>query len=472
MLESGQILNDTYKVERLLGSGGMAHVYAVVHLRMPRKFALKEMHEQASTPEVVERFQQEADILAEVRHPHIVEVTDVNRLPSGNPYLVMELLEGEDLSKYLARTGPLSVGQARRILAQIGSALEAAHQRGITHRDLKPSNIFLLASGPTPNFVKVLDFGVAKVARENNKPITGPLQMMGTPGYMAPEQARADQEKIGPATDQFALAAIFYEMLTGKAAFFRPGEGMYATLERVVFDKVEPLEDDELNQAVQKALSKDPKHRFPSIREFLLAAGCEGVVENRISTLDNSTGTLSAVGRSRPFIQTLFHRKKRQVMAAAAALCLLGFTFVVAKRGRPSSVQVTPSMQPTQMQIIHIEKSAPETKQPKNGPKPADLPKPPAVPPTPTQIVIGPAGSKNPKVREAIRSCIEKHLASLHLKLGAKIRLQRSNYLSVVKAPDSVLDSGFNNCLRQRFAEMAMAELPRATNITVEKQTQ
>src|ERR1700712_4661071 len=190
MLQPGHVINETYRVERLLGSGGMADVYVVTHMRMPRKFALKVMRLEFNTRQAfLDRFNQEGEILATIRHPHIVDVTDRNQLPDGNPYLVMELLDGEDLSTFLTRTGSLSVPVALRICGQIGDALEAAHKVGVVHRDLKPSNIFLSKEGQVLNFVKVLDFGIAKMTSTDKTPMTAPAALMGTPAYMAPEQA-------------------------------------------------------------------------------------------------------------------------------------------------------------------------------------------------------------------------------------------------------------------------------------------
>jgi len=246
MLQPGHIINDTYRVERMLGSGGMADVYIVAHMRMPRKFALKVMRLDVSTRQAfLERFNQEGEILATIRHPHIVDVIDRNQLPDGNPYLVMELLEGEDLAIYLARTGALSVPVALRICSQIGDALEAAHRVGVVHRDLKPSNIFLSQQGQVLNFVKVLDFGIAKLtsAHKLQQQMTAPAALMGTPAYMSPEQALGQSEKVDARTDQFALAAVLYEMLAGRGAFHQPGDAIFAILERVVKREPEPLKE-------------------------------------------------------------------------------------------------------------------------------------------------------------------------------------------------------------------------------------
>ncbi len=141
MLQLGDVVNGTYRVEGLLGGGGMADVYAVAHMRIPRKFALKVMHLETRTSwAFLSRFDRECEILASLKHPHIVDIIDRNQLPDGNPYLVMEMLEGEDLAKRLEQKGALSIPAALRICRQIGAALDAAHQVQVVHRDLKPSN--------------------------------------------------------------------------------------------------------------------------------------------------------------------------------------------------------------------------------------------------------------------------------------------------------------------------------------------
>lgn len=296
MLKPGDIINATYRVEKLLGSGGMADVYIVTHLRMPRKFALKVMRIQTAVRhDFLERFNRECEILATLKHPHIVDIMDRHQLPSGDPYLVMELLEGEDLATYIARTGALPVPVALRICNQIAEALDAAHKVGIVHRDLKPSNIFLSREGQLLNFVKVLDFGIAKISTSDKTPMTAPAALMGTPGYMAPEQARGDNASVGPATDQFALAAIVYEMISGRPAFYSPEDSVYAILARVIETEPSPLPHPQINLAVMRALSKEPGKRFPSLREFVAAVGAttHTIYGNASSLVPTTPGTLS-----------------------------------------------------------------------------------------------------------------------------------------------------------------------------------
>lgn len=279
MFQPGQIIGDMYRIERLLGAGGMADVYVVKHVRLPKHFALKVLRlESGERSSFLERFRREAEILATLKNAHLVNVFDRNEMPDGNPYLVMELLEGEDLSQFLTKgTSPLSVSTALNICNQVGEALEEAHQAGIVHRDLKPSNIFLCQREAYPNFVKVLDFGIAKQTAVGRTPLTEERSLMGTPGYMAPEQALGKIAQIDHRTDQFALAAILYEMLAGKPAFYGPEDTTYSILNRVVNEQPPPLRHHIINQAIQRALSKKPEDRFPSVKDFLSAAGANSL---------------------------------------------------------------------------------------------------------------------------------------------------------------------------------------------------
>ena len=275
MFPAGYVVNETYRIERLLGQGGTASVFLVSHVRLPRQFALKVITEQHSSADFLQRFRQEAEILASIDHPHLVDVVDWNQTRDGKPYLVMELLVGCDLAQFLRRVGPLSPPLALQIFMQVADALQTAHGRGIVHRDLKPANIFLCSNGPFPYFVKVLDFGIAKSVRIPSQLQTDRSVIMGTPAYMAPEQARGAGEQIDERTDQFALGAILYEMLTGRLAFFRPGDHLINTIMRVLTEDPEPLPDPRLQAAVSRAMSKDREQRFTNIAEFIAATGAQ-----------------------------------------------------------------------------------------------------------------------------------------------------------------------------------------------------
>src|SRR5207247_1702896 len=157
------------------------------------------------------RFRREVQVTSQLAHPHIVHVSDFGNAPGGQPYLVMEYLEGEDLADRLHRVGRLSLETALGIVNQVASALAATHAKGIVHRDLKPENVFLLRVEGVSDFVKVVDFGISKVKHSDEK-LTRASVMMGTPAYMAPEQATGRVDDIDHRTDQWALACLAWEM--------------------------------------------------------------------------------------------------------------------------------------------------------------------------------------------------------------------------------------------------------------------
>jgi len=214
----GSLLNGTYRLERVIAEGGMGVVFEAQHVRLPRRFAVKILGKPVdsdTTITTLARFRREAEIASTLAHPHIVEVFDYQVAESGAPYLVMELLEGEDLADRLKR-GRVGIVAALRIIAEMAEALDVAHTAGVVHRDLKPANIFLCKRGPREDFVKVLDFGVSKLI--DSATLTQEKAMVGTPLYMSPEQAVGTQE-LTPESDIFSLGAISWEMLTGRRAF-------------------------------------------------------------------------------------------------------------------------------------------------------------------------------------------------------------------------------------------------------------
>jgi serine/threonine-protein kinase len=272
-LAAGTLVSDTYRVCGLIGQGGMGSVYEAVHKRLPQRVAIKVISGQF-TEESLARFRQEAEIASSMGHPHIVRVFDFNTLPDGRPYMVMELLEGEDLAHALKR-GPLTEERALLVARQVGSALSAAHDKGIVHRDLKPPNIFLRSvdiGGERREHATVLDFGVSK-REDAETSITKSEVIIGTPKYMAPEQALGDNDEVGPHSDQFALACITYEMLSGRRPF---GDGTMAEIVyRICAADPPALEslvsglDAQLTNAISRAMSKRPQDRFPSMAEFI-----------------------------------------------------------------------------------------------------------------------------------------------------------------------------------------------------------
>lgn len=481
MLQTGHIFKDTYRVEQLLGAGGMAEVYLVSHTRLPRQFALKLMHVNSDErSDFRDRFKREAEILAKLRHPHIVDVVDWDSTPEGKPYLVMEYLEGETLDAFIKRASPLSVPVALNICAQIGEALESAHKAGVIHRDLKPSNIFLDKHGNKPNFIKILDFGIAKITRVDKTPLTAQAAVMGTPGYMAPEQALGKGELIGPQTDQFALAAILYEMLTGQPAFFRPGDAIYAILNRVVNEMPEPLPNAQLNRAVMRGLAKKPEERFATLEEFLAAVG-----STSHTVLGPAMGPpRSTIGHGESYSRLPTVRRKRYWAWLVGGAALAGLSLGALKLAHKPTAVVEPSQAfdlagpspVTELPDLKSE-SKPDAAAPApdlraaNPASPSSQPAPVAktTPKAPVTYVRTFTFSKLDRVQEQIiRFCVDKSLRPLNLG-PTVIELERSGALSVIKAPEAVYSSDFAYCLRQAFSSI-LSKVPETVTIRVNVQ--
>ncbi len=251
-----------YEVEAVLGRGGMGVVFRARHLSLDRVVAIKMALAGAyAGPHERERFQREAEAVAALRHPNVVQIHDVGE-SDGRPYFTMELVEGGSLAQKLAGT-PQPARQAAALVAKVAEAVHAAHQRGIVHRDLKPGNILLTTDG-TP---KLTDFGLAR-RLEGTAGLTFSGDPVGTPSYMAPEQAQGRSRNVGPAADTYALGAILYELLTGRPPF--RAETAAETLRQVVSQ--DPVPPSRLNAAVPrdpeticlKCLEKDPRRRYAS----------------------------------------------------------------------------------------------------------------------------------------------------------------------------------------------------------------
>jgi serine/threonine-protein kinase len=265
----GTVLGDTYEIARLIGEGGMGRVYEARQVRLGKRFAVKVLHQMlAADRDALARFRREATAAVAIVSPYVAEVVDVHATRDGRPYLVYELLEGEDLGVLLERDGTLSITRAARIARQVASGLGAAHAAGVVHRDLKPENIMLLKGNNGEDRVKVLDFGIAKVTAEDKLTRTGAV--LGTPAYMAPEQARGTG--LDHRCDIYALGAILYRAVTGRAAF--GGTDVGRTLTSVIWDEPERPKTlrkelpDAFELLIQRAMAKDPDGRFASMAEL------------------------------------------------------------------------------------------------------------------------------------------------------------------------------------------------------------
>jgi serine/threonine protein kinase len=259
----GQIIDGRYRIRRRIGEGGMGTVYAAEHVEIGKSVAMKILHPQYSGDEqLVERFRREAQAASRVGHPNIIDVTDFGTTEDDCAYFVMELLDGMDLADVLAREHRLGPERAVRIAVQVCRALQAAHEVGIIHRDLKPENIFLVARDGETDFVKVLDFGIAQNLAFATGRLTHPGMAMGTPEYMAPEQALAGP--VDGRTDVYALGALTYEMLMGIAPHKEgPADGI---LERKMkppdsLRALRPEISPGLDAVIRQALDADPDRR-------------------------------------------------------------------------------------------------------------------------------------------------------------------------------------------------------------------
>lgn len=273
----GTTLNSTYIVERLLGEGGMGRVYLARHTRIAQKrVAVKVLHtEYAGSAQVLARFQREAEAAAAISHPNVVSVLDIDVTPRGMPYLVCEYLEGIDLADYLKEVKRLDVKSALQITRQLCRGLGAAHARGVIHRDLKPPNVFLVgdfSKGPPARlYAKVLDFGLSRFhASEDEKNLTKTGFIMGTPSYMAPEQARG--KRVDHRADVYGVGTILYTALTGRAPFDE--DSPQATILAVMNSEpprprsLVPSIPPHVELVIERAMAKNPDDRYPDMAAF------------------------------------------------------------------------------------------------------------------------------------------------------------------------------------------------------------
>lgn len=328
----GRVFDGKYRLEEPLGGGGMGTVYRATHLLIDRAVAIKVLSQRFVGDDTAQqRFQREAKAAGRMQHPNAVSVTDFGATTDGYLYIVMELLEGHTLRDLLAREAPLDIARAVSIMLQTCAAVGAAHDAGLIHRDLKPANIFIVARPDAPITVKVLDFGVAKFAVEEQaddfETLTQVGALIGTPRYMSPEQC-AGKGAVTPASDVYSLGIVFYEMLTAVVPF--NAETPLAIAFRHVTEPPQPLRQlapsvpGELDAIVMRALSKHPHERFANANELraeLLAAAQKLGLEhsgNAAAALSyedlRSSGAESPSGRLVIDLATL-----RQVQSAAAA---------------------------------------------------------------------------------------------------------------------------------------------------------
>ncbi|MFB1481471.1 serine/threonine-protein kinase [Corallococcus sp. RDP092CA] len=277
-MTTGRVLRGTYEIGTVLGRGGMGAVFLARHLRLPGKqVAIKVLHgAEALSEEVTVRFRREAEIASRLGHPNIVEVLDFDTLEDGTPFMVMEYLRGEGLSRRLRKQKQQPLEEVLSIARQMGAALQAAHRAGVVHRDLKPGNVFLVpteAGGVVGERVKLLDFGISKLV-DSRTVQTLDSVLMGTPQYMAPEQAMGHNSNVDARTDLFAFGAIVYEMLAGRPPY--SGDNVAELIYQIVHLEPPPLltlapqTPPHVVTAIARAMAKKPEDRHPDVGAFIL----------------------------------------------------------------------------------------------------------------------------------------------------------------------------------------------------------
>ena len=274
----GDILAGKYRVERVLGVGGMGVVVAAHHLQLDEKVALKFLRPEAlDNPEAVARFAREARAASKIKSEHVARVIDVGTLADGAPYMVMEYLDGVDLAAWLERKGPLPVDQTVDFILQTCLALADAHALGIVHRDLKPANLFCIRRSDGQLSIKVLDFGISKVIPSSASPrepwVTATRAMMGSPLYMSPEQMESAKH-VDAQTDIWALGVILFELLTGRPVFL--GKSVMELANKVAHERTPSIRSFRrdvpagLDAIVFKCLEKSRRDRYGSVAELAL----------------------------------------------------------------------------------------------------------------------------------------------------------------------------------------------------------
>ena len=315
----GTVIADRYRIDRLLGEGGMGAVYLAEHTLMRKRVALKLLHADMShDPEILGRFRREAQAAARISHPNVAAATDFGEAADGSFFLVLEYIEGTSLRKAIDKVERLTHLRALHIVRQVSIALEKAHESGIIHRDLKPDNVMLVTKDGDPDFVKVLDFGIARIEPHTVKDaralVTKMGTILGTPEYMSPEQAAG--ETAGPGADIYSVGVMLYEMLSGDIPFDAEDRGQILNMHiQATPPRMKGEHPPAIEALVMRLLSKTPADRLRRLQIDLqndMARGAapvfggQSITENRrLSALtDVPQPTFIRGGDSYPGTQT------------------------------------------------------------------------------------------------------------------------------------------------------------------------
>ena len=384
-VREGEVLDNKYRVDRVLGVGGMGVVVAATHVQLQTRVALKFLlPEVLKDPQVVERFTREARAAVQIQSEHVARVTDVGALPNGAPYMVMEYLEGQDLAQALAGGSPLPLAQIVGYILEACEAIAEAHALGIVHRDLKPANLFLARRTGCEAVVKVLDFGISKTRDAVASGLTQTSAMMGSPYYMSPEQMKCSRD-VDARSDIWSLGTILYELLAGVPPF--RGETITEIVYLVTQSDPPALRDlrpevpDALAEVIKRCLQRDPALRYANIAEFTKALVPFGPPRSDISyericrilgrartnpplAPSPSIETKADTGAALPqdtasawaYSQKQIGAKRKLplviAIAAVVGLSLIGFTWRMLTVPRGSASAGLPHVRPAQSQLV------------------------------------------------------------------------------------------------------------------------
>ncbi|WP_394836577.1 protein kinase [Pendulispora rubella] len=372
-IQIGDVIDGKYRIERILGRGGMGVVVRATHLQLEQAVALKFVLPRVAEVEAFrERFLREARASSRLRSEHVARVYDVGTTEAGLPYLVMELLEGNDLATLIHRSGPMAVADAVEYVVQACEAIVEAHDLGIVHRDLKPANLFVTRRPNGAPLLKVLDFGISKQIGPGATAaaaLTQSTAVLGSPLYMAPEQLRSARA-VDARSDVWALGIIAYELLTGRVPFH--GETLTELCLKVVSDPAAPPSEarhdlpPELVSIVMRCLEKEPSARYSSVAmlaaalEPFSASASRGVTERAWRSLAETMAPLDDVampvqaaptnatenstwGGTRPSALDLPRRRSRVVAAASLVIVFVAGAGLFALRGSGPAPAPTPT---------------------------------------------------------------------------------------------------------------------------------